>query len=150
MREKCRVWVHIPVRWGDMDAYAHVNNAAFFTYFEEARLAYFEAIQVFEHAEAPSHKPILATATINYRRQVAHPADLLCGLRAVKLGYTSFTLEHFLIREGPEELIADGSSVVVLADYDTGRPVPLPDGLRKAIAALDGPEDNRTAATGSG
>lgn len=137
-RELFQVHAPISVRWGDMDAYGHVNNAVYFTYFEQARIQYFETVDLYTHAIDPKHRPALVTATINYKQQVHWPAELESAVRTTKIGNTSFTFEHALFRQGTDEIVADGTSVVVFVDYTIGRPMPLPEGLRNAIAKLDG------------
>ena len=49
----------VPVRWGDMDSFQHVNNVSYFRYFESARIQYFEAIGVIDIVEQMGIGPIL-------------------------------------------------------------------------------------------
>lgn len=138
MREAFQHWQPIDVRWGDMDAFGHVNNAAYFTYCESARISYFEVLDLDAHRGAPDHGPAVVTATCNFHRQVHHPAALDVGARATKIGGKSFTLEYVILRRDSEELVADGSSVVVWVDYAAGRSIPLPEPLKESIRRLDG------------
>ena len=115
----------------------HVNNAAYFTYCESARMSYFQAIAMEEHREETSHGPAVVTATCNFHRQLHYPAALDVGARVTRVGGKSFTLEYALLRRGTDELVADGSSVVVWVDYDSGKAIPLPDALKRAIEALE-------------
>ena len=140
MRNDFRRWITVPVRWGDMDAFGHVNNAKYFTYCESARIAYFEAIGLGAQAKTPDHGPSVVTATCNFRRQVHYPAILEVGARTVKIGRTSFTLEYGIFFHSTEDLVADGSSVVVWVDYGAGRSAPLPESLKQRIREVDGLE----------
>lgn len=133
-----RHWITVPVRWGDMDAFGHVNNAKYFTYCESARISYFEAIGLGAQTTTPDHGPSVVTATCNFRRQVHYPATLEVGVRATRIGRTSFPLEYGIFLEGTEDLVADGSSVVVWVDYGAGRSTPLPESLKARIRELDG------------
>src|SRR5687767_1167703 len=54
------VTVEIPVQWGDMDAFGHVNNTVYFRWFESARIAYFEKIGLNERMRRDRKGPILA------------------------------------------------------------------------------------------
>lgn len=137
MRENFYHWQPIDVRWGDMDSFGHVNNAAYFTYCESARISYFEAIELERHRQEASHGPALVTATCNFRQQVHHPDALDVGARASKIGGKSFTLEYVLLRRGSDDLVADGSSVVVWVDYGEGRSLPLPEALKASIRRFD-------------
>ena len=137
MREDYRHWITVPVRWGDMDAFGHVNNAKYFTYCESARIAYFEAIGLGAQTTTPDHGPSVVTATCNFRRQVHYPATLEVGARTTKIGRTSFTLEYGIFFEGTGDLVADGSSVVVWVDYGAGKSAPLPESLKEQIREVD-------------
>ena len=130
------VTVEFPLHWGEMDAFGHVNNARYFTWFESSRIAFFQAAGItMEHREAVA--PILAAAHCDYLEPVVFPVRLVVGARATKLGNTSVTLEHAVWPVGePERLFARGTSVVVLLNYATGEKVRIPDTVRTAIAAL--------------
>jgi len=141
MKELFHHWLTLPIRWGDMDAFGHVNNAAYFTYCESARISYFEAVELDRCREAESHGPALVTATCNFLRQVHHPATLEVGARASRIGGKSFTLEYALYRREDDELVADGSSVVAWVDYEAGRSIPLPEALKERIRKLEGTDE---------
>ncbi len=130
------VTVEFPLHWGEMDAFGHVNNARYFTWFESARIAFFlKAGLAMEHRAEVA--PILAAAHCDYLEPVVFPARLVVGARATKLGNTSLTLEHAVWPVGePERFFARGTSVVVLLNYATGEKVRIPDALRAAITQL--------------
>ena len=133
-RAAYRLLILIPVRWGDMDAYGHVNNAVFSTYFETARMKFFERVGVVKDGGRAQVAPAIVSATINFRQQVHYPAELEAGIRCVKVGNTSFTLEHHLFRAGTDEVVADGTSVIAWVDYAEGKAVSLPGPLREALS----------------
>ena len=141
MRDKFNFWLPIEVRWGDMDSYGHVNNAAYFTYCESARMGYFDAIEMAAAKEEPQHGPALAQASCNFRQQVHHPATLDVGARTTRLGGKSFTLDYVILHRDSDEVVCDGSSVVVWVDYGSGKAIPLPGALRRRISDLDSLED---------
>ena len=123
----------IPVRWADMDTLGHVNNAKYFTYCESARISYFAAVRMFDHRETELQGPMLATATLNFRRPARHPAVIEVFTRVLEIGRSSFKMDYELFFEGTEERVADGTGVIVWVDYGTGKPIPLPEGLKAAI-----------------
>lgn len=130
------VTVEFPIHWGEMDAFGHVNNARFFTWFESSRIAFFQAAGI-SLDPRDSVAPILAAAHCDYLEPVVFPARLVVGARAAKLGNTSLTLEHAVWPVGAAgRLLARGTSVVVLLNYATGAKVRIPDAARAAIAAL--------------
>lgn len=140
-------WTRETVRWGDMDAFGHVNNAVFFTYCETSRIRLFEALDLAGLAAAgpPGTRlgPGLVSATVDFRRQVKYPADLEVGLRVAKVGTKSFTLEYGMFLAGGSEPAATGSSVVVWMDYagrgGQGEALPIPEVLRGRLARFAPP-----------
>ena len=137
MLEDYRVRIVQEVRWGDMDAFGHVNNAKYFTYCESARIHYFRVLDLESLRECDQHGPAVVSATCNFRRQVHHPASLEVGVRTTEIGRKSFTLEYELVRREDVETVADGSSVVVWVDYAEGKAIPLPEALKVKIRELD-------------
>lgn len=131
-----RCSVTIPVRWGDMDAIGHVNHAAYFTYCESARIEYFDQIGLGRFTEA-TEGPALAHAALNFRRQVRHPAVIEVGVRVSEVRNRSFRMDYGIFFEATDTLVADGTSVVVWADYRAGRATEVPVHVRKAIASLE-------------
>ena len=73
----------IAVRWGDLDAFNHVNNAAFLVYAQEARLAWLGGVDGVWMDE--TMMPVVAAAHVNYRRQLAWPAQILVELAVLHL-----------------------------------------------------------------
>ncbi len=131
--ESYPVQLEIPVAWGDMDAFGHVNNTVYLRWFESARIAFFERIHI--GASRPEKVgPILASTTCDYLTPVAYPATVVVGARLQRVGNTSFVIEHLATKDGAA--VARGSAVVVLIDYETGEKVRVPDEIRAAVAAL--------------
>lgn len=145
MRAGFRHWTKVPVRWGDMDAFGHVNNATYFTYCESARIRLFEDLDLdgLAATEGPGRRlgPGLVAASLSFRKQVKYPADLEVGLRVSKVGTKSFTVEYAVLRAGEDEAVADGASVIVWVDYDArggeGEALPLPAVLRERLARFE-------------
>jgi acyl-CoA thioester hydrolase len=137
-RDRFPHFIQEQVRWGDMDALGHVNNATYFVYCESARMSFFKAIDLEALTAGGSLGPALVTATCNFKQQVKHPATLDIGLVVSRIGGKSFTLEYGLF-EG-ERLVADGSSVVVWVNYAEGSSQALPEPLRTSLTTfqLDG------------
>ncbi len=137
------VSVRIPILWGDMDAFGHVNNTRYFTWFEAARIAYFERIGL--SAERPDGMgPILATTSCDFLVPLAYPGDVEAHAWVEHIGRTSFRMRYEITVAGDRSAVcARGAGVVVLVDYDTGDKVPVPETMRAAMAALDGQEPAR-------
>ena len=130
------VTIQLPVQWGEMDAFGHVNNVVYLRWFESVRIAYFERCGILEGM--PEIGPIQARQEIDYRLPLRYPDRLLASITAIRLGNTSLTMAVRLRSEAQQRAIAaEGVSVIVMVDYRTGRKVPLSDHLRKRIAALE-------------
>jgi acyl-CoA thioester hydrolase len=126
----------IPVRWRDLDAYNHVNNSLFLTFLEEARIQWFESFP--EPWRCAAHEPILAAATINFRRPIQYPETLRVRLFCERVGRSSLTITHRITAAGDDEILyADGNTVVVWIGPADGRPLPLPEVVRRVVGASD-------------
>jgi acyl-CoA thioester hydrolase len=124
------------VRWGDMDAMGHVNNSRFFTYFEQARIAWFQALLP-DDWQRESVGPILASTQCDFKRPVVFPATLEITISVGAPGRTSLPTYYEVRVEGAgETVVADGAATLVWIDYATGRPVPLPDALRMLLTSI--------------
>ena len=132
-----------PVQWGEMDALRHVNNARFFTWFESARIAYFDRLRAAIPGAGTTVGlgdigPILASTSCDFLRPITYPAVVRIGARVTELGNSSMRMEYAVARtDAPEDLCAKGTSVVVLVRYSTLQKVRVPDEMRAAIDALE-------------
>lgn len=125
------VQARISVRWGDMDAFNHVNNAVYASFLEEARIRWFAGIAGGWMNEQVA--PMVAAQTINYRAPIEWPAEVVVELTTGRIGNTSLTLAFALRAGGADPRhYADGSTVLVWIDRASGRPVPLPAHIRAA------------------
>jgi acyl-CoA thioester hydrolase len=125
------VTIDIPVRWGEMDAFGHVNNTVFFRWFEDVRIATFLDVQLATHPTGVG--PILASTTCDFLAPVTFPATVRATCTIDHVGTTSFVMRYAADVRGVA--VAKGSGVVVLLDYATGTKVPLPDDLRTRLLA---------------
>ena len=119
------------VRFRDLDALGHVNNAVFLTYIESARVAFLVdlgAVATFEEMSI-----IVARIEIDYRAPVGFGEEVEVGVRASRFGGKSFDLDYEL-RVG-DALVAEAKSVLVAYDYDKGETVTIPDEWRERLAA---------------
>lgn len=132
------VVVEIPIAWGDMDYFRHVNNIVFFRYFESARIEYLERIGFRELTEERSVGPILAATDCRFRRPLTWPDTVAVGARVTDVGEDRFSMEYRLVSRKSGEVAATGGGTLVSFDYAAQRKVPLPDEVRRAIEELEG------------
>ena len=115
------------VRFRDVDAMGHVNNAVFLTYLEDARIAF---LQPFGAEPAGM---ILARVEVDFRAPLQVGDEIEIGVRPAKVGEKSFELEYE-VRAG-QTVAAGAKTVLVSYDYETGRSVEMPQSWREALAA---------------
>lgn len=132
------VVVRVPVQWGDMDAYGHVNNTVFFRFFESARVEYLDRCGFLESFERDGVGAILHSTACRFRRALTHPDTVLVGARAEDVAEDRFTHDYRLVSLEQEEVAAEGSGVVVSFDYREETKAPIPPAVRQGIAALEG------------
>ena len=119
------------LRWRDLDAFNHVNNSTFLTYLEETRLLWFARLDgewMGEHC-----MPVVAAVHVNYRAQLAWPGEVAVELFCERVGNSSLSIAHRIVGTvASAKLYSDGNVVLVWVDPATGKPVALPEAVRRA------------------
>jgi acyl-CoA thioester hydrolase len=123
--------VRIPVAWGEMDAFQHVNNTVYLRWFETARIDWLARVGF---TEAGGAGPILARTEIDYRVPVVWPDTIETAIGVVAVGRSSVTLGYRITSEKHGgAVVAEGLTVIVLFDYAANKSVPLDEALRARI-----------------
>jgi len=136
------VVIQIPVAWGEMDAFQHVNNVAYFRYFESTRIAYFERLGLMDIMKQTGIGPILAETRCRYRAPLTFPDTLSSGARVVEIDQDRFVMAHRLVSHKLEAIAAEGEGLIVSYDYRNKCKTLLPDEARKRIEALENTRHN--------
>jgi acyl-CoA thioester hydrolase len=131
------VVVEMPVAWGDMDYFRHVNNIVFFRYFESARIEYLERVGFRELSDGGEVGPILSATGCRFRRPLTWPDTVRVGARVSAIGEDRFDMEYRLLSTAQNEVAAEGTGTLVSYDYGAGRKASLPARVRAAIEALE-------------
>lgn len=126
----------IPVAWGDMDAFAHVNNTVYLRWFESARIAYFERIG-FGGSGTAAVGPILARTQAVYRMPLTYPDTVQVGARVSELEDDRFTMLYRVVSERHGAIACEGDGRIVSYDYRAAAKAPLPATVRAAIEVLE-------------
>ena len=127
----------IQVRFRDIDAFGHVNNAVFFSYVELARIRYL--LDVLQPTEPFDRMPlILARVELDYRSPIAFGEEVTVETRIDGIGRSSFTMAHRMSAGGDQRLVGDVQTVLVAYDYAAARPMPVPDAWRDRFAEHEG------------
>ena len=120
----------IEVRFADLDAYGHVNNAIFFTYLETARVKLFR--ERFPEIMQSGLLFLVVEASCRYRKPIELEDQVHIDISAEDLGRSSFTFSY-LIHDGRGKEFADARTVMVCFDPERSKPISLPDDFRKAL-----------------
>jgi acyl-CoA thioester hydrolase len=115
------------VRFGDTDMLGHVNNASYFTYMEEARCDFVQAIGM---KEVPL---ILASAKVDFRAQSYFGDTLEIETWVTRIGNSSFDVANLMRNAETGTVVFEGVAVLVYFDYEEQKPKRIPDDLRKIL-----------------
>ena len=159
-RKKLVHTMHIPIRWGDMDAMGHLNNASYFRYLETARIDWMYAIGCGfwgQSPNSPSRKagpagathgvaaklvsdpnnhegPVIVNAFCNFYKQLEYPGDVLVKMYVSDAGRTTFeswaTLERV---DAPGVICAAGGATTIWVDFPAQKSMPLPGWMRQLV-----------------
>lgn len=119
----------------DNDAYRHVNNVVYYSFFDTAVNRYLIEQGALDIERSPVIGLVVET-TCRYFSPLAFPDRLEAGVRVSRLGTSSVRYEVAIFREGDELASAQGHFVHVYVGRETKRPVALPDALRAALLPL--------------
>jgi acyl-CoA thioester hydrolase len=131
------VVIEIPIAWGDMDAFQHVNNIMYFKYFESARIAYFEKINFLEIMNETGIGPILASTQCRYKIPLTYPDYVTVGAKVDTIEKERFTMKYAVISHKHEKIAALGEGVLVTFDYQNNKKTLIPDEIKKRIIVLE-------------
>lgn len=131
------VILEIPVAWGEMDAFQHVNNTVYLRYAESARIAYLDAAGLGAAMTPTGVGPILASISCRFKFPLTFPDTALVGTRVGEIGADRFHMSFRIVSVRHGRVAAEGDSVIVTYDYSAGGKVPLPASVREAIERLE-------------
>lgn len=140
-----RFYHPMEVRYADIDAQGHLNNAKYLTYFEQARILYFEELGLFsKNLSFMEIGVIVADIHIKYRAPVTLGAAIKIGVKAEAIGNKSITLQQTITDGVTGKLYADGTVVLVTYDYHEHKTTPVTDEWRKIITEFEGIKEHGT------
>jgi len=122
-----------PIRWGDMDAYGHVNNTIYFRYMEQARV---EWITSLGYQVAPGKESMLMmNGFCNFYKQLSYPGDLILKTSIGAIGRTSMDVfTSMALTSTPNEEVAIGGATMVWVDLTTNKSAPWPEHILQKIS----------------
>lgn len=125
----------LQTRWADNDVYGHVNNVAYYGYFDTIVNEYLMRAGVLDYEKGAVIGLVVETGC-RYFAPLAFPDRLDGALRVAKIGNSSVRYELGVFKSGADEPAAEGHFVHVYVDRSTRRPVPLPSDFRAALEKI--------------
>ena len=135
--ERCPVVIETPVAWGQMDAFRHLNNTAYFSFFESGRIAYFEKLDLLEFMEATGVGPILASTSCRFKIPLTYPDTVSVGSRVSEMEDDRFMMEYYVVSHKHQRVAAEGTGLIVCFDYKENKKAPVPPEIKRRIEALE-------------
>ena len=123
----------IQVRFRDIDAYGHVNNAVYVTYLEQARVEYLRSVLGVGIGELDI---VLASLSVDYREPLTDAESVEVAIDVPELGHSSVPMEYEIRTD--DGVVAVAESVQVTYDFETDSSKPIPERWREEIAAYHG------------
>jgi acyl-CoA thioester hydrolase len=134
-RSAFRLFRPITTRWMDNDAYGHVNNVVYYSFFDTAVNAYLIEAGALQVDTSPVIGLVIETHC-NYFEPLAFPQAVDAGLRVAHIGRSSVRYEVGLFGSGEPLTAAAGHFVHVYVDRQNRRPADLPEALLRALGPL--------------
>jgi acyl-CoA thioester hydrolase len=123
---------NIEVRFSDLDAMGHVNNAVFFTYFEEGRKHFSK--KVFKVSDISDFKFIMAHIQCDFIRPIQFNDHVILQMWVQNIGTKSFSFGYRIVDLSDEtKIYAAGESTQVCYDYDKNRSIEVPAKMRERL-----------------
>ena len=132
----------VEVRYEDVDAQRHVNNVRFFTYMEQARARYLQALRLWDGRDFDAIGIILVEAGCTYKAPIEFGANLSVGVRCSRIGHKSLDLLYTIRDVDSGQEMASGRTILVAYDYHRAASVLVPDTWRQALASYDAPSQD--------
>lgn len=139
-RERFHFFTASPTRWGDCDAFGHVNNVQFVRYYESGRLDYFQRVLGLEPIAGAPNSLIIADIYVTYLRQIHHPGALEVGTRICRLGNSSFDFEAAIFAADDDAACSTAQATCVWFNFRDNHSAPIPPAERAIIKQFEGIE----------
>ena len=132
------VVIEVPVAWGEMDAFGHLNNIVYFRYFESARIAYFYKLDLIDMMTKTGIGPILASTSCRFKIPLTYPDKVLIGAKVASIEEDRFTMGYCVFSTNHRKVAAEGDGLIVTLNYRESKKVQIPGELRQRILDLEG------------
>lgn len=134
-RSAYAAFLAIPTRWMDNDAYGHVNNVTYYSYFDTVVNQHLIRAGGLDVRNGDAIGIVVETAC-RFHKPLSFPETIDAGMRVARIGRSSVSYQIGLFRQAEDDAAATGRFVHVWVDRTTRRPMPIPDAIRAALAPL--------------
>ena len=117
----------IKTRYRDLDSFNHINNATFLSYFEDARILFFDRWNVNKN----DRSLIVASINIDYIKQVKHPSDLIVCQKISRIGTKSFDNHSVIFCN--DELVCVSKTTIVCYNFVLNKSVQVYDEIKQDL-----------------
>ena len=129
--------LYLPVRFSDLDAMGHVNNARYLTFFEEGRSAWFRDCAGMPHSST-DYPVILARVEIDFLQPISPGQNIYVGTRCSAMGEKSITVKGIIATDpGMKQLASSYTCTLVYYDYDKGISIPIPQSFKDRVSKYE-------------
>ena len=129
------IFYSLESRWADNDIYGHINNVAYYAYFDSV----VNRFLIEEGGLRPGVDTVVGyvvNASADYFSPASYPATLTLGLKVLRMGEKSVRWEVGVFASDEEQSCVTGTFTHAFVDRESGRSAPVPDGIRRAIETL--------------
>jgi acyl-CoA thioester hydrolase len=120
------------IDWSEMDLFGHVNNVAYFKYFQSARVHFLSYLGINTSNPKDAQSFVVAECFCNYHQPLYYPVDIEIQTSVIWIKNSSFQLQHQILNS-QSALCATGKDVVVLFDYSKNEKVFVSDNIRMLL-----------------
>ena len=136
LKEKYPLVLSQDLIWRDMDSFQHINNAVYFRYFEDIRIAYFEKINVIGHMNETQIGPILASTRCDFRAPLTYPDTIQIATVVKDISRKHFKMKYIVYSERLDKVAAEGEGLIVYYDYQRETSCEIPEVILSSINKL--------------
>ena len=122
--------------WSDMDAFQHINNAVYFRFFEDVRMAFLEEAGVVEHKDKTQIGPILASTRCDFRAPLTFPDTIQIAAFIEDIQRNRFKMKYLIYSESLDKIAAEGEGLIVYYDYQRQKSCDIPEVILSSFNAL--------------
>ncbi len=135
LRSDYRYFQAIPTRWMDNDAYGHVNNVQYYSYFDTTVNQFLVKQGILDIQNSPIIGLVVETQC-KYAKSIVFPDLVHAGLKVAHLGNSSVRYELGLFKDDDEQAAAEGHFIHVYVERHSNKPVAIPQDMREVLSNL--------------